>query len=57
MGTNTSLTELIGHILQDDKLPGVHLALGHPNPSRTGATWQSKAHCDGILLKPTVIVG
>jgi len=56
IGTNTGLTELIGNLLQDEKFPGIHLALGNPYPDKTGAPWQSKAHCDGVLIKPTIVV-
>jgi aminopeptidase len=57
IGTNVGLTRLIGNILQDEKFPGMHLALGHPHPKMTGADWESKAHNDGILRTPTIVVG
>ena len=56
IGTNTGLTELIGNMLQDEKYPGIHLALGSPYPNKTGAQWDSKAHCDGVLRQPTITV-
>jgi aminopeptidase len=56
IGTNTGLTGLIGNLLQDEKFPGIHLALGSPYPTKTGATWDSSAHNDGILLRPTIDV-
>lgn len=56
IGTNIGLKTLIGNLLQDEKFPGVHLALGNPYPEKTGAPWNSKAHNDGIMLKPTIIV-
>ncbi|MFH1829721.1 MAG: aminopeptidase [Pseudomonadota bacterium] len=56
IGTNIGLKKLIGNLLQDEKFPGVHVALGDPYPNKTGATWKSKAHNDGVLLKPTIIV-
>ncbi|MFC1761862.1 aminopeptidase [Planctomycetota bacterium] len=56
IGTNIGLTELIGNLLQDEKYPGIHLALGSPYPTKTGADWNSQAHCDGILRNPTIIV-
>jgi aminopeptidase len=56
IGTNTGLTGLIGNLLQDEKFPGIHLALGSPYPTKTGATWDSSAHNDGILLRPTITV-
>lgn len=55
IGTNVGLTRLIGNILQDEKFPGVHLALGCP-PHLTAADWESKAHNDGVLRATTVLV-
>jgi leucyl aminopeptidase (aminopeptidase T) len=31
IGTNTGVKNIIGHILQDEKLPGIHIAFGNPN--------------------------
>jgi aminopeptidase len=45
-GTNLGLSEMIGVLLQDEKLPGVHLAFGDPYGSQTHADWQSKTHVD-----------
>lgn len=56
IGTNIGLTKLIGNLLQDEKFPGVHVALGSPYPDKTGAAWDSEAHNDGVMRKPTVIV-
>ena len=56
IGTNTGLTKLIYNLLQDEKFPSVHIAFGCPYPSKTGATWDSKAHVDCLLLEPTIIV-
>jgi len=56
IGTNTGLTELICNILQDEKFPGVHIAFGSPLPSKTGAKWDSTAHVDGVIKKPTILV-
>jgi leucyl aminopeptidase (aminopeptidase T) len=56
IGTNVGLKDLIGNLLQDEKYPGIHLALGSPYPTKTGADWDSEAHCDGILRNPTIVV-
>jgi aminopeptidase len=48
IGTNTSLTHVIGNILQDEKIPGVHIAFGHPYAEHTGANWFSKTHIDCV---------
>ncbi len=45
-GTNLGLSEMIGVLLQDEKLPGVHIAFGDPYGSQTGANWKSKTHID-----------
>ena len=45
-GTNLALTDMIGILLQDEKVPGVHLAFGDPYGSQTGADWKSKTHVD-----------
>src|SRR6266571_114262 len=48
IGTNTALTRVIGNILQDEKIPGVHIAFGHPYAEHTGADWFSKTHIDCV---------
>jgi aminopeptidase len=48
IGTNTACTHIIGHILQDEKIPGVHIAFGHPYAEHTGADWSSKTHIDCV---------
>ena len=48
IGTNTACTHVIGNILQDEKLPGVHVAFGHPYANHTGANWSSKTHIDCV---------
>ena len=37
---------MIGNLLQDEKIPGVHLAFGDPYGSQTGADWKSRTHVD-----------
>jgi Leucyl aminopeptidase (aminopeptidase T) len=53
-GTNIYLQKLIGNFLQDEKFPGVHLALGDPLSASTGANWESKAHVDILFPDATV---
>lgn len=48
IGTNTACANVIGHILQDEKIPGVHIAFGHPYAEHTGANWASKTHIDCV---------
>ena len=45
-GTNIALDTMIGVLLQDEKVPGVHLAFGDPYGSQTGADWKSRTHID-----------
>jgi aminopeptidase len=45
-GTNLALSDMIGILLQDEKVPGVHLAFGDPYGSQTGAGWKSRTHID-----------
>jgi aminopeptidase len=51
IGTNVRLTHVIGHILQDEKIPGVHIAFGHPYAEHTGANWTSSTHIDVVGTK------
>jgi aminopeptidase len=45
-GTNLGLKDMIGILLQDEKVPGVHLAFGDPYGSQTRADWKSRTHVD-----------
>jgi leucyl aminopeptidase (aminopeptidase T) len=45
-GTNIALDAMIGVLLQDEKIPGVHIAFGDPYGSQTGAPWKSRTHID-----------
>jgi leucyl aminopeptidase (aminopeptidase T) len=48
IGTNIALDKVIGHILQDEKLPSIHMAFGHPYAEHTGADWVSTTHIDCV---------
>jgi aminopeptidase len=48
IGTNIGLKSVIGNILQDEKLPGVHMAFGNPYGAHTGADWWSGTHIDVV---------
>ncbi len=50
-GTNLGLSQMIGVLLQDEKLPGVHLAFGDPYGNQTHANWQSKTHVDVLTRR------
>jgi leucyl aminopeptidase (aminopeptidase T) len=56
LGANMWVSELSGNLLQDEKIPGVHLAFGSPIPWETGADWDAATHLDVIPSKPTVWV-
>ncbi len=56
IGTLTSLTHLVGNLLQDEKLPGLHVAFGNPYPEITGADWDAKTHVDVIPTNCTIEV-
>jgi aminopeptidase len=48
LGTNLAVRNVIGEILQDEKIPGVHLAFGHPYSEHTGARWSAPSHIDVV---------
>ncbi|HJY64467.1 MAG TPA: aminopeptidase [Ignavibacteria bacterium] len=54
IGTNIAIKHVIGHILQDEKLPTVHIAFGHPYSKHTGAKWESTTHIDCVSVKCSV---
>lgn len=51
IGTNIELKDVIGHILQDEKFPGIHIAFGNPYGAHTGAEWYSGTHIDVVGRK------
>jgi aminopeptidase len=51
IGTNIELRDVIGHILQDEKFPGIHIAFGNPYGDHTGAEWYSSTHIDVVGTK------
>ncbi len=53
-GTNLALSDMIGNLLQDEKVPGVHLAFGDPYGSQTGADWKSTTHVDVLTRECNV---
>jgi len=54
MGTNLGLTKLVGNLLQDEKIPGVHVAFGNPYGDQTGAPWNARTHVDVVILDTDV---
>jgi len=50
-GTNLALNDVIGNILQDEKIPGIHIAFGNPYGAHTGADWYSSTHIDVVGRK------
>jgi aminopeptidase len=51
IGTNLALDDVIGNILQDEKIPGIHIAFGNPYGAHTGADWWSATHIDVVGRK------
>lgn len=51
IGTNIELKQVIGHILQDEKFPGIHIAFGNPYGVHTGAGWYSSTHIDVVATR------
>lgn len=56
IGTNIAVKELSGNLLQDEKIPGIHVAFGNPYGPRTGADWNSDVHVDVVPIGCTIIV-
>lgn len=56
IGTNTALKALTGNLLQDEKLPGIHIAFGDPGGRATGADWSAPTHVDVIPTNCTITV-
>ncbi len=56
IGTNIGLRALTGNLLQDEKIPGLHIAFGNPYPHETGADWQSSVHVDIVSTRTTITV-
>jgi leucyl aminopeptidase (aminopeptidase T) len=48
IGTNLALNDVCGNILQDEKIPGIHIAFGNPYGFHTGADWYSSTHIDVV---------
>jgi len=48
IGTNLAVKDIIGNILQDEKIPGIHIAFGHPYCEHTGQQWYSSTHIDCV---------
>ena len=59
IGTSVDLKQFpfAENMLQDEKYPGIHIAVGDPLGSKTKQlSWESDVHCDGVLRNPTVHV-
>lgn len=56
IGTNVALDKLSGNLLQDEKIPGVHIAFGYPYPQETGADWECPSHLDVVATRSTIRV-
>lgn len=54
IGVNLWVKALTGNLLQDEKIPGVHVAFGNPYPEETGAAWSATTHVDVIPTECSV---
>jgi leucyl aminopeptidase (aminopeptidase T) len=53
IGTNVGVTELVGHVLLDEKAAGtIHIAIG--DNASIGGNTEAPIHLDGIVTEPTV---
>lgn len=57
IGTNVGVENVIGNMLQDEKLPGIHIAFGDPYGAQTGAQWKSATHLDVVGLNFSIWLG
>lgn len=57
IGTNLGVHDVIGNILQDEKIPGVHIAFGNPYGDHTGAQWYSSTHIDVVGRRFSIWAG
>ena len=46
LGTNLAVKDVIGEILQDEKIPGLGIAFGHPYAEQSGAKRAAPTHID-----------
>jgi aminopeptidase len=55
-GTNTGVVTSIGSLLQDLKMPGFHLSLGHTCPEVTAATWTASLEVPVLMRRADVTI-
>jgi leucyl aminopeptidase (aminopeptidase T) len=56
LGTNVGVVAATGNLLQDLKMPGFHLMLGHTSPEHTGAQWNSPIELPLLVRRADVDV-
>jgi leucyl aminopeptidase (aminopeptidase T) len=56
IGTNIGVRALRGNILQDEKIPGLHIGIGDPLGVATGADWHCRTHVDLVPSSCTIFV-
>lgn len=56
LGTNIGVVASVGNLLQDLKMPGFHLVLGHTCPEHTGASWTSDIEVPLLVRRADVDV-
>jgi len=55
-GTNIFLKKSIGVLLQDEKMPTIHIAFGDPYPKLTNAPYESDVHIDAVMKNALVFI-
>lgn len=56
IGTNIGVKGLRGNVIQDEKIPGLHIGVGYPFGSLTCADWDCDIHVDLVPSACTVVV-
>lgn len=57
LGFNPGVTKATGRIVEDERIFGcLEMGIGSQGASIMGSFWDAKAHCDGIVSSPTIIL-
>lgn len=56
LGTNIGVVAAVGNLLQDLKMPGFHIALGHSRPEHTHASWTGSIEVPLLVRRADVDV-
>lgn len=57
LGFNPGVSKATGRIVEDERIFGcLEMGIGSQGKSIMGSFWNAKAHCDGIVSTPTIIL-